>query len=85
MQKVQTKISLLTVCVCLILMACNKKKETPVTPVNPVEKDSTKTNTTLITLPTGWTNNTKLSSGMPATASVYEYNQGAIKARNLAS
>jgi hypothetical protein len=80
MQKMQTRITLLTFCTCLLLMACNKKKETPVIPVNPVVKDSTKTNTTLITLPTGWTNNTALSSGMPATAGVYEYTQGAIKA-----
>jgi hypothetical protein len=80
MQKFQTKISLLFFSTCLFLVACNKKMETPVTPVNPVVVDSLKVNTTLITLPTGWKNNTTLSKGMPATASVYEYTQGAIKA-----
>ena len=64
----------------MLLMACKKNNETPVTPVNPIGKDTTKVNATLITLPTGWTNNTALSSGMPTTAGVYDYNQGAIKA-----
>jgi Phosphodiester glycosidase len=68
----QKSILLFMFSMCVFLTACNKKKDTPVTPVIPV--------TPLITLPTGWTANTALSNGMPTTAGVYEYNQGAIKA-----
>ena len=78
----QKRILLFTFSICMLLMACKKDNETPVTPVNPIGKDTTKviTNTTLITLPTGWMYSAALSSGMGTTAGVYEYNQGAIKA-----
>jgi hypothetical protein len=65
----------------LFLSACEKKKEIP-TPViiKPVTADTMRVSTTLITLPIGWVTSTSLSSGMPATAGVFEYNKGGIKA-----
>jgi Phosphodiester glycosidase len=75
----QKKILLFTFSVFMLLGSCKKNNDTPVIIVPP-PKDTTKTNTTLITLPAPWTNSTALSSGMPTTAGVYEYTQGAIKA-----
>jgi hypothetical protein len=77
----QKNIALFALSICLFLTACNKKNETPVTPVNPIGKDTTKvvTTNTLITLPTGWIKNTALSSGLPETAGVFEYSISAIK------
>jgi hypothetical protein len=76
----RNKILLFTFSVCLFLASCKKNNDTPIIVVTP-PKDTTKpVITPLINLPSPWTNSTALSAGMPTTAGVYEYTQGAIKA-----
>jgi hypothetical protein len=76
----RNKILLFTISAFMLLGSCKKNNETPIIVPPPPPKDTTKPNTTLITLPSPWTYSATLSSGMGTTAGVYEYTQGTIKA-----